>query len=714
MKTIKKYSINDFFNLGIYKESFRQLALVATVCFIIINLISVLVPLGNYISIESAANSNNYQGYSVTNYSTAYIVTAPTTVYSAIKYCHQLYIIPLVIAPLLTLITFNFLTKRTCSDYFHAFPQKRSCIFLSKIAAILSWLLILIVGTSAITSFAYFCFSKYFMFTHIILWQMSVSIFISSALVVAGVAISCSLTGTIFTNIITSLIILFFPRLLLFLVESCLTLSSDLFVAGKVSPLLNATSNLLIACIFKNEVSILNIFPTLYTIILTVIYLFIATWLFTKRSSEVAGTSAINRTLQCIFRLCVGLPLSLLVIYNIIEAITIGRLDTLNAEVIFYMIAAEIVCIIGMLIFELISTRKFRCVLKSLPSILLFFGAQILIFTFSLTFYFVEENYTPKEEDIDYIVPYDVTLMDDYYIKQLSYCKIDNTEINEIISESLKNTVADIKKHREEHVNGYSINHFHDKTRVIVGINSGLTTKYRYVYMTSTDYEKFMTLLMESEEFLKVYSSLPKYNKLMSKTYIQGLSENQSLKLYNILVEELKDLSPKELYNTLYKEDSAIYFGFTTYVNSNYVYTRIPITSYTPKAMLYYLNQFSADALKCTEAELDSILSASDAQEYMNKTEITLLRFNRSLTHYNCLAPKNYMSESDDIDSRCNDQKAFIKDIHKNNLEEFTTLDMPEGKSLIRINFINETNDKSFNCFTFVDDEILDRFGLLD
>ena len=54
----------------------------------------------------------------------------------------------LIFAPLLVYNMFSYLNERKSSDFFHALPQKRICVYVSFMSAILTWILSVLLGVS--------------------------------------------------------------------------------------------------------------------------------------------------------------------------------------------------------------------------------------------------------------------------------------------------------------------------------------------------------------------------------------------------------------------------------------------------------------------------------------------------------------------------------------------------------------------------------------
>ncbi|MBE5940005.1 MAG: hypothetical protein E7266_06360 [Lachnospiraceae bacterium] len=605
----KKRKFNSFFDFGLFSEGIRQLRVAGFVSFLLINIIAVLIPLGQFVSVISTRKYAFDYDYSEGLFRDdlfKYTVEFPGDFI-------YMYLIFIIVAPLLTLVLFSFLNKRKTCDYYHAFPQKRSCIFISYTTAVLAWIFMITFGTALISSLVYLCLTPYIFISYGMLIKFTFSIFICALLVVSAVAFACSITGNLFSNIVTSLLILFFPRLLIFVITACVTQSYPLFVYGKLLPVFDATTNLLLASIFDARDAFYSLTSIGYTVLLLIAYFALACLCFVKRRSESAGYSANNRALQFIFRLCAGLPLSLIVVaafYNMI-------IDsyTPDLEELFLIFVLEIICIVIMLLYELLSTRKLKYVLRSLITIPVFFIAQIVILFVAIGLFFAEFNYSPKAEHIDYIVIEDDDYDLDYYTATLGTLKIRNDEINEIVARSLDNTLQYYYKRLagDEHIS-------HSPNRVTLGIKSGLTVKYRSFYMSDVDYKRYNTLLTESEEISAIYSSLPEFDPLKMDIYGRDIDDEATRKVYDSLRSEIATLEPGEWLRIFNNQEFSFYIRLNAWVNNMDTYTWLPITGATPKTLMMYMN-YSNDHIRQYYGFFNSLKNAVNKLNQIENSE---------------------------------------------------------------------------------------------
>lgn len=177
------------FSKSLYIEGIRQLKVIGFIFFILYMLEAVLIPL------------NMMQYDDVTPYSRMIGIDNMHPV---------IYLTFTVMAPIFTLYLFRFLTGRDSSDFYHSIPHTRTCLYISYISAIITWILAVLSISSATSVIIFLCDSKKFTINFSMVIPHLIGIFIASIGVVCGIALAQCITGTMLTNIIVSGIILFF------------------------------------------------------------------------------------------------------------------------------------------------------------------------------------------------------------------------------------------------------------------------------------------------------------------------------------------------------------------------------------------------------------------------------------------------------------------------------------------------------------------------
>lgn len=119
-----------------------------------------------------------------------------------------------VIVPVMTLYLFMFMTKRNSSDFYDALPHSRVCIYISYCASIVTSIASIIFISSVVGYICKFLTGYSFkMFSFGDAFVSAIGFFVCCLLVMVSINIAQMITGTLFTNVVVSGIIIFFPRI---------------------------------------------------------------------------------------------------------------------------------------------------------------------------------------------------------------------------------------------------------------------------------------------------------------------------------------------------------------------------------------------------------------------------------------------------------------------------------------------------------------------
>jgi len=696
MRRIMKRKINNIINLKLYIDVLKQLRLIGFVCLGILAIIVVLMPIGEAIDLEQSIHKS-------------YPIVTTT-----IQASRMMYLIFIVFTPILTIYIFSFLTKRNACDYFHSFPQKRGCLYNTYFAALATWIFIITAGTALFTGITYAILSKYFVFSYVNLIRYSISIFLCALLVAATIAIACSITGTIFTNIVVTGLILFLPRLITTIAISIVTSNLRMLVPTKILPLLDYNYNLIFNSLSgffgSSDSNIYQFSSVIYTAVLSIIYIAVGRYLFVKRKSETAGNPAANKILQCIIRLGIAIPICMISVDNIFN-IVIGEKAVNNSD-IFSIIVFYIIAVIVMLLYELISTKRIKNVVSSIPSVGLLFLINVLIILLINGIYESQLNFNPSASDVKYIVVSDTNTDSelDYFEYGMSGKKIANQELINLLVENLSKNIEYEKtsypgnyyrNNSTSALTSYATKSMQEIQKyVTVGFKTGLTVKYRKLYLDADAYKKYRELLLSSEDIKDFYLNLPEYNKnLMSISNTLTVKENEEI--YNTLKDELKSMDYNLWYSLISENHNIINLYWTYNVNDKNVFTVLPLTSYTPKALLKYINYTN----KTVEASklLDDIKNIIDGKA--GSYNIIIQNYNSDLTE--SLEGIN-LGKGKIVD----DKELFQKFYNVINTNYLTTMDSikKDGQTFVKIDVslqsdTNSTNsyNSNYTIYTYID-----------
>jgi len=350
------------FNFELYKEGLRKTKILAILLLIGMLLGAIILPVAE---ITNHARGIRYNWYWMNPVIHVYGLSASYMTLFAI----------FLGAPILTLSMFSFLNGRSSSDFYHAIPHKRETLFGSFIAAILTWVVAGMWLTTTISVVIYATSSHTVIHLgSIILVLMGLSA--TCLLVISAIVLAMTVTGTTLSNIMTSGLILFLPRLLISMFIELIVTSTGIVSSTDFGIFGNYSRNILIGLLtgggFDNNETIDQMITRgiLYTFVLAVIYLACAGYLFKKRHSELASHPGTKFT-QPIIRVAVAFTMTLPAIAMIVSPDGISS-DGVLGVLIFYLIA-----MLGYYAYEFFTTRRIGSLTKMIPGLLVVFVLNI-------------------------------------------------------------------------------------------------------------------------------------------------------------------------------------------------------------------------------------------------------------------------------------------------------------------------------------------------
>jgi len=362
-----------WFDGRLYLQGLKRLRVIGLALAILCISISVLIPLTTWIKTANMLEDVNI------NYDSVYGVedsfsSSPSMSEDEIKQevKDRSLIVPVLVtsylAPVFVLIMFAYLNKRSESDFYHAIPYTRVCVYSSFVAASLTWAFSILIagGLSAgllWTLCPYTTYSFGGLICEILLCCLN------AAFLSAFTTVGVSLAGTESTAIIASMLALCSWRVVVGIAYVTLEdmmriVEVDRIWGGYLTPQWLLPVGL--ATQTETTASIL------YAVIVTLLMLVAGGLLYHLRRSETAGRSVPGRALQIIFRCLVTLPVALVLTYLII-----GETEITSLLILF------VVMLLVFYLYELLTSKSARSMLKATP----WLGAVLaacLIFTGAL------------------------------------------------------------------------------------------------------------------------------------------------------------------------------------------------------------------------------------------------------------------------------------------------------------------------------------------
>jgi len=259
------------------------------------------------------------------------------------------------LSPVLVLIMFAYLNKRRESDFYHAIPMTRVCVFTSFLAATLTWIWSILIVSALLAGMVWaLCPYITFSFGGLILGLLDACL--NTTLLAAFTTVAMSLTGTVTMSIISTGVLIAVGRAVLYIFSINLDEKLQFMQMSRLwggyfdydffYPLALMTGD--------NERSL---FQIIYTVLLTLALFALGGWLYTKRRSEAAERSVPGRWVHRLLQCMLTLPFALLMIFQFLK----GYKD--EAELLMWSAATLLV----FYLYELLTTKKGKGMLRATP-----------------------------------------------------------------------------------------------------------------------------------------------------------------------------------------------------------------------------------------------------------------------------------------------------------------------------------------------------------
>ncbi len=561
---------NKLFSRGLYVEGLRQLKIVGAIFLAILLLIGVAIPVVSYVNfIAREAIVDN-----------PYMDLFPEVVKFE-EMCGFVFVIALVAAPIFSFILFSPFNKRSASDFYHSLPYKRTCMFFSFAASVLTWLAAITVITCGATIMTYALMPRVFIVNLVGMGDALLTILAYVLMLVFGIIAAMSLTGTPLANVTAAGLLLFLPRLLITIVT---------FAMSEIAPIIdghfgifgtdyNALVNLVYRVFAWGDFETLtgNIASDIYSIIVGLLYAALAAYLFSRRKSETAGHSAPGKLMHHIIRICVGLVIS--------GTVTCAAVCGFEFEiaVVFYIVA-----VIIYFAYELITQKTFKTLKSTLPGLAILVVLNVLIVGVAFGCAAYVHSYSPEAEDVEAIYIensgseyYRQMSFSQYALEKAGQIRIEDKDAIKIAVDALKVNndhskqgdfysyvygYGDYTSEMEEEYVQYTELH-------IVYVSKMGIKRTRNIYIPVDDYSNMMAFVQENEAYKNVFFDIPQ-------------AVNRSFELYEMYCHnylELSDSDMNEIYETMKAEINSLDFAtWATYLaggeqSNSFEFSYVPV-----------------------------------------------------------------------------------------------------------------------------------------
>ena len=522
-----------FFDVGLYADALRQLRLIGIAAFVVLELEANLLPLANWFSRQQMLTN----GYTASN--VPYIA-------DLLEWHPLVLLCPFLVAPLMMLVLFHFLNKRSASDFYHVLPNTRVSLFMSFTAAIMTWVTALLLLTTATDLLMFRLFPSGGTINFPSALTLLFNLWAAALYLCMSLGIGMSLTGTLFTNIVVTVLLVFSPRLLLFAMHESLIGVLPILPPGSQPFLLDGSANVVTGLLFSDSVggvpkSLVNPASGLYTLVLALVYGALALWLFCRRPSETAGKSAPNRIVQAAFRL-VPAMLFCLIPCSMIIGRWFDSDSGYDMELFEYLIL-YIVAIGIYFLYELVTTRKWRNLWRAVPGLGILAALNLVLIGSAAGVYSSALSYHPEAEEIESVRILQNNA-NDYFVLRSSAIELTDDAIREIVAEQLDFAVTDIRQAQRIWFGQKQPSSLSGETYTwhTVAIKTAAGTAYRRIPLTAGDLAVITERLEANDEYRRIYMELPRLGENGLQVSVSGLDDEKARELYAIAREEIAGL----------------------------------------------------------------------------------------------------------------------------------------------------------------------------
>ena len=567
-----------FFNFRLFIEGLKRLRVIGIAVAILMVTVSALVPAATWISHSSDYHSTLEMGDNV--------LCVPVGLMTFL-------------APFFFYTLFSFLQKRKESDFFHAIPYTRTCVYVSFTAAALAFVFIIQLAC-ALTAGTLWSIAprincdlgslvRYTLIS--MLGAAMLSSFMMLARTLSGTAGSCMLLFVLFASF-TRIVAMFF----LGCMETIRLLpTGDMWDGSFFAP-----AWFLPFAVFEYlftptvAASVMYTLPNiLYSLVVTAAVYTLAGVIYKSRRSEMAGNPAPGKRTQTLFRVLFTMPLALLIPFSLI---------TTNQDVdlgLFLIIVVAVLLVY--FLYELITTKRARNMLKAIPGLGIVAAACILFSLVFLGYRSFVINDEIEVEDVKTVSVHSSTLTEGNYQRiLLNQYRTDDPEVVRLITERYNDSLSH-----------WRVNYYDgmQRIRVPIRLKSGRTLERR-IYMGDDQIREVKEEYRSIDGLYDAIYRLPKDKEITGANcfieagqayYIDPMrSENGDFdELMRIFREEYDALSPQQqealINNNGDRRDHMLTLRLNGIVKGETYADYYTITSELPRTQSYLLLWWSRD-----------------------------------------------------------------------------------------------------------------------
>ncbi len=350
----------QFFNFRLFLEGLKRLRVIGLATAILAITASALVPIVCWIEQEAYYDTIPYE------METEFLCVPAG--------------LAVVLAPFFFFVLFSFLQKRKESDFFHAIPYTRTCVYVSFVTAALTFVWVIQLAC-ALTAGSLWAVNPMViadvggMVSYALVSMLAaamLSAFMMLALTVSGTGSSCILLFVLFAGFVRVVAAIFLGCL-----DNIMLLpTNDMWNHSVLSPLwFLPISVIYYMGEYEIATAIMYSLPNiLYSVLVTVAVFALAGIIYKHRRSEMAGNPASGVRTQALFR----------VMFTVLLALLIPLMAISDADEPGLMLVLVVGVLLVYFLYELITTKRAKNMLKAIPGLGIVAGICIV---FTVLFY---------------------------------------------------------------------------------------------------------------------------------------------------------------------------------------------------------------------------------------------------------------------------------------------------------------------------------------
>lgn len=506
-----------------------------------------------------------------------------------------------VFVPIMTKSVFTYQNRRNASDFYHAIPHKRETMYFSSLAAVLTWTLGIMLVAIVLPVLTVVVLPQYSMDFDGMFKTLG-NIFAIAVLVMGGFSLGINLTGNNFTNFVVSVMILFIPRIIISSVFGMVEGFMPFLELNTGVSFVNNSYNLLFGwaiSLFSSSPGQLHYMASWgYTVVLGVVYIVLGALAHKHRKSEMAAQASAYKLVQPVTRMIPAYLFGLIGIYFFLELVfRFGWNEyeyEYNTEISMYwgMFSMFILSLLAYVIYELITTRRWRKVAQSFKQLPIFAGVIVVT---TLVIWGCTTAALNKDVDADkmeYIEVGELKIYDWY--KGVGEVKLADEELFEIIEDNYEFQMEEYKS------SGY----YWGENELVVGINQGGLTFYRKIDFSDEEMDYLKKVYIKALNDTDKKLVLPRYDESVTSVNVLGLGDisYDEQKLYEVLKDDLKNVA---IAKAISEEDKILGYVVIDKYDSDHFSVEVPISKYTPKTYEYILGRLE----KANYGKLDTTIN---------------------------------------------------------------------------------------------------------